>query len=302
MSVHDSNISYKAVTIVDNDELSIVNGGMPIYIQGGKTGKLKTGGAIDYMMDDIDINLELADNKLGQLLYTFRVSEVNEIDDWINSNSHDFIAKCLRKFKIHMPYSNSLKGLFFDIVKLFEYYVLQIIKMASFNTEEKLVEYKTFDEENNIESSSVILYQFGKDEKLNLWCKKHSPNLAAYITDSDRWSYKGWCPHVPDIRYTHLLRFPLEMVIHLLEDKLDFTNLEKDLSELKKIKPPSIINEWYSQIDVKKPLNKKVEILHKRIKDASIHLKEWETYYIKSSEQILEQAKIFQKHFSNFGK
>lgn len=235
MSVHNSNVLYEPVTIVNDDESSIVNGGMSIYIQGGKTGKLKTGGAVDYMMDDIDINLELANNKVGQLLYTFRASDINEIDDWLNSNSHDFIAKCLRKFKIHMPYSNSLKGLFFDIVKLFEQYVMRIIKMASFNTEEKLSEYKSFDEANNIESSSVILYQFGKDEKFNSWCKKHAPNLAAYIMDSDRWSYKGWCPHVPDIRYIHLLRFPFELVINLLGDELDFVNLEKDLIALKKL-------------------------------------------------------------------
>ena len=202
-----------------------------------------------------------------------------------------------------MAYSNSLKGLFFDIAQLFESYVLRIIEKAGFDKKSKLAEYEAHDTNNKIESSSIILYQFGKDADLNTWLEKNAPNLHAYITDTDRWSYKGWCPHVPDIRYRHLLGFPLEMVVQLLGDKLDFEKLGADFAYIKKIAHPSIEKFNSSpNYDATKPLSEKIDALHARIKSNRALLKEWETYYVKCSNQVIEQAAVFEKYFDLFGK
>lgn len=288
--------------------IEIVHGtkkNVSVYIQGGGTAEIVTGGATDYMMDDIEINMDILAKKPGngesQILYTFRVTSIAELDEWLESNDHDFLAKCVRKFKLHLIYSNAVKGFFFDVVKLFESYVLSIIEKAGLNKIAKIAEYKKFNEDENLDSSSIILYKFGKDGDLNKYLAKSYPYLLAYIKDRDRWSYAGWCPLVPDIRFKHLLEFPLELVCDVLGINLDISGLTADLLKLKKIEAPKIV-ERYDLIDQKYTENEeKVNALHERIKSLKDNLIEWEDYYSDSAAQVLEQAKIFHKYFPGFG-
>lgn len=290
----------------------ILGGQIPIYIQGGVTGSLVAGGATDYMMDDIAINLDICrssdstnKNKINdeQIIYTFKLSKIDELDDWINSSEYDFLAKCVRKFKLHMIYSNAVKGFFFDLVNLFERYVLEIISKAGMNKEKTLNEYEDFNIDQKLDSSSIILYKFGKDEKLNTYLINNAPYLAEYIKDKDRWSYIGWCPLVPDIRLRNLLGFPLELVDKFLELNINFDELGNELNKLQKIECPVIIKDTnLVKLDLdKKDKKEKIEILYKRIKSVRPELEAWENYYVKCAEQIIDKVKIFQKFFTKFG-
>lgn len=301
--------------IPDQDDLideipdqEIVNGGIPIYLQGGRIGKIISGGGTSWMMDDLDINLSLGDTD-SQIKYSFKLNNMEELDEWLASSEIDFIAKCLRKFKFHFVYSNALKGIFFDIVNLFEKYVTQFLSNMYNNDEskvsDKLKNWVDFDIANNLESSSVILYQFGKDEDLNKYVEGKSINLFKYINDKDRWLYLGWCPHVSDIRYRALLNFPLELVADHLGIKLDIKKLSSEFSQLEKIEPPIIkasTNVNISIDDIKKKSSKeKSDELHKRIIASENTLKEWESYYTKCAAQVIEIAKIWQANFEGFG-
>jgi hypothetical protein len=173
------------------------------------------------------------------------------------------------------------------------------MKKAGFDEEAKLSLYKNSDEELKINSSSVILHQFGKDEELNSYIKTVNQNLAEYITDKDKWSYIGWCPFVPDIRYKHLLGFPLEMIAGLLN--IDVKNIGDLLMKIKKIEPPKIETVDAPPLPDNLSLEEKVKLLHTRIKEIKPTLKEWESYYEKCAEQVLEQARVFQAIFKEFG-
>ena len=281
-----------------------------VYIQGGGTADIITGGATEYMMDDIEINIDILEkgsqktsvDKESQIIYTFRLSNIAELDEWLESNDHDFLAKCVRKFKLHLIYSNAVKGFFFDVVKLFESYVLSIIEKAGLNKNAKIAEYRKFNEDENLDSSSIILYKFGKDGDINKYLEKEYPYLFAYIKDRDRWSYAGWCPLVPDIRFKHLLEFPLELVCDVLGLKLDIGGMTGDLLKLKKLEVPNI-SDSYDLIDQKYvEVDEKVKALHERIKSIKDDLVAWEEYYSESAAQVLEQTKIFRKYFPGFGK
>jgi len=304
--------------VEDNE---VVNGGIPIYLQGGKLGKIISGGATTWVMNDLDINLGLVDTNTdntnevssikmdNQIKYSFKLNNMDELDEWLASSEIDFLAKCLRKFKFHFVYSNALKGLFFDIVHLFEKYVDQILSNMYGGDESKISDKKKqwvdFDTANNLESSSVILYQFGKDEELNKFIESKSLNLFKYIVDKDRWLYLGWCPHVPDIRYRALLNFPLELMVDYLGVQLDILKLSNDFNQLKKIEAPSVSKETIAKISIsdikKKSTKEKSDELHNRIKSIESSLKEWEGYYSKCAAQVLDIAKIWQANFKEFG-
>ena len=278
---------------------------VPIYIQGGKIGNLITGGATEFMLDDIDINLDLLeDNSLkndSHIIYTFKLNNLEELDEWLNSSDYDFLAKCVRKFKLHMSYSNAAKGFFFDIVKLFESYVRLIMKKAGLDEQAKLAEYEEYNIEQKLDSSSIILYKFGKDEDINKYLEQNAPYLAAYIKDKDRWSYAGWCPLVPDIRLRHILSFPLELVDELLNLKIDFAAFASAFSEIKKILLPPTENRNDLILVEYQDKKEKINNLHTRIKSMKPQLKAWEDYYTKSAEQIIDQVKIMQRLIPNFG-
>ena len=298
------------ISNISDDE--VVHGGIPIYLQGGNIGRIISGGATKFVMDDLEINLNLAtdSNRVNQISYAFKLNNIEELDEWLASSETDFLAKCLRKFKFHFVYSNSLKGLFFDIVNLFEGYVTKILSLMFNGNDSKLNALKKswidYDSINNLESSSIILYQFGKDESLNKFLKTKSPNLFNYIKDKDKWSYLGWCPHVSDIRYRALLNFPLELVTELIGVNLDISKLSRGFSKIKKINSPStstnqIQSETIGTIK-KKSLKDKSDRLHKRIRAIEKSLSKWETYYTACATQVMEIAKVWQNNFPEFGK
>lgn len=287
-----------------------VNGGIPIYLQGGRIGKIISGGTVNWLMNDLDINLSLVNdqNKSEQIKYTFKLSNDKELDEWLLSNDVDFLAKCLRKFKFHFVYSNALKGLFFDIVRLFESYVEMILNKMYNGDQQKITSKKQswidYDTTNNLESSSIILYQFGKDVELNRFIEMQDSILAIYIKDKDKWSYLGWCPHVPDIRYRALLNFPIEMISELCSLNINFEKLTTEFSNIKKIESPITTGTYaIKKSDIKKKtLQQKSEMLHNRINSLESTLILWETYYSKCATQVMEIAKIWQDNFQNFGK
>ena len=290
----------------------VVHGGIPIYLQGGSVGRIISGGATKFVMNDLDINLSLItdSNSASQISYTFKLNNIEELDEWLASSETDFLAKCLRKFKFHFVYSNALKGLFFDIVNLFENYVTKILSLMFNGDESKINDLKKnwidYDSTNNLESSSIILYQFGKDESLNKFLETKSLNLFNYIKDKDKWSYLGWCPYVSDIRYRALLNFPLELVTEFIEIKLDVGKLSKEFSKLKKINSPPVSASQVQTETIetlkKKSLKDKSGELHKRIQAAEKFLSEWETYYTACATQVMEIAKVWQTNFPEFGK
>lgn len=298
-----------------NEDITVVQGGMNIYLQGGRIGRLISGGNTQFIMNDLDINLSLGDSE-SQIKYSFKLNDLNELNEWLNSNDIDFLAKCLRKFKFHFVYSNALKGLFFDIVQLFEKYILTIVSFMYKNDTNKIQalqdKWEVFDKTNNIESSSIILYQFGKDTELNKFIKSLDNDLFLYISNKDNWSYLGWCPYVPDIRYKALLGFPLEMVVNFINknavllqqstsSNIDFKKLGEEFSQIQKINTP-VIKESYNEKYTGNDLKSQSEALHKRIKLIEPQLREWEEYYVKSAAQIMEIAKIWQNNFKEFGK
>lgn len=282
------------------DNLSVINE-IPIYIQGGYIGKLVTGGAVDFAIKDIDINLDIAkkNNTEEQITYTFKLSNINELDDWLNAGGRDFLAKCVRKFKLHMSYSMALRGFFFQLVRLFEKYVLDLHKMANVDIDKLLQEYDQFNHANSLDSSSIILYKFGKDENLNKYLENKAPYLAEYIKDNDRWSYLGWCPLVPDVRFKHLLDFPLEEVCRVLGHTIDFSSLSLDICGIKKIESPSCPPVTSSQA-ISATVEEKALQLRKKIESIKPELEAWEDYYSKCAAQVIEQVNIFKKYFVDF--
>jgi hypothetical protein len=278
---------------------------LSIYVQGGHVATIVTGGAAKYMLEDIKINIDILnnpENKTGDehVLYTFKLKNMDELDNWLESDEGDFLARCVRKFNLHMVYSNAVKGFFFDLVKLFESYVIEIMTKAKIDVDARLAEYEEYNNANNLDSSSIILYKFGKDPDINKYLEEANPNLLEYITDEDRWSYKGWCPLVPDIRLKHLLEFPLDYVAKLLNLNIDLDKFKKALTKIKKINHPDIPKGDESPINYTDK-ESKIAGLHERIKNIENELKQWENYYINSAEQIIEIVDVFKKFISGFG-
>ncbi len=275
---------------------------IPIYTQGGGNSILMTGGATKYMLNDIEINMGLAEgrNHDSHILYTFKISDISELDEWLYANNHDFLAKCVRKFKIHMIYSNAIKGVFFDIVKLFEGFVLKIIRKLGLDEKMTLEKYNQVNIDQNLESSSIILHQFGKDKQLNELLMKEQPILVECISDHDSWSYIGWCPLVPDIRLKALFGFPLEKVVLYLGEDIDLIGFYNDITKLEKKTTPGICQTEYKHGDFNNKSDK-INALHTRIKENMEELQKWEDYYSEAAEQVLSIASIFKKYFKDFG-
>lgn len=288
----------------DESGKKTVNGGILVYLHGGKIGKIISGGSTAFQLKDLEINIGLGANE-EQIKYTFKLNNIEELNEWLFASPRDFLAKCLRKFKFQMVYSNALKGLFFDMVHLFEKYVQMLMKKAG-NMDSMLKKWTEYDAVNNLESSSIILYQFGKDQELNDYIKSRDINLLGYICDKDKWSYLGWCPHVPDIRYRALLNFPLELVVGLLINlgenvPVDFDKLSDGFSAIKKIQPPVVEFGSYKQPKIGADLNTRSQALYARIKSIKLELQAWENYYEQCATQLMEIAKVWQENFKDFG-
>jgi hypothetical protein len=291
-----SRIKHKPVIINDGDDPDIIS----VYVGGGKSAAIVSGGGVNYSLRDIDINMELANGDLLEhhINYTFKLANTEELDTWLKSTDQIFIQRCVRKFKLHSIYSNALKGFFFDLVGVFQSAVLDIIELLGFDKEAKLKEYKKIDKKQNLESSSIILYMFGKDENVNNALKKDNPALHSYITDPEKWQYKGWCPLVPDIRFKFLLGFPFEQVFKYLKIDFDFNGIASELKEIKVISPPEKLDNTKEHDEyLSLSYDEKVKKLHSLIKSHEDKLKEWENYYIEAAKQLTPQVELFKKYF-----
>jgi hypothetical protein len=236
------------------------------------------GGKIDYYIDNVSYSLEYEGDKQIQYIYNLESSNseyINrDLSKWLNEDNDTFVDICIRKFQLFKPYSNTVRLLFFKIVELFEKITLEL-------TNKYDPEYKNRCELIEEDTSSKILYNFGKDEKLNMVLPD---DLRDLITDDDKWSYKGFCPFVPEERLKYLLKFPIYLILDIINNKWS-----------KKVKTSCL--KWNFNLQIDKPNNSKnnfkinqksdnaklAKLVLERIKKHKPDLIKWENYYLKHS-------------------
>ena len=236
-----------------------------------------------------------------------------EIDILLSLSNEEFAQIYSKKFNLQMPFSDVLRPLFMVIKEYFENLIKKMVS-PTIDIEKYITKWNNIDKEKNINSSSVILYQLGKDKEfINEIATAggvmpFNVQFISYITNNEKWSYMGWCPYAPSIRMKHLLNFPLELVFKILEinqrelidENREFIkklNIEESLSNLPNA--PSVIQinlnillaTKLEQADKKKSKSKRKKITSKiykrkikklilKLNDVKDILLEWEDYYI----------------------
>jgi len=233
-----------------------------------------------------------------------------------------------KKFKLYCPFSDALKPLFTAIKEYFENLIKMICEELKIDINMYINKWNIIDKNEGVNTSSIILYQFGKDKEfMNEIMRLTESNkslineakqkillLINYINNNEKWSYIGWCPHAPDIRIKHLVSFPLDIIFDILEflnqreyiesqrEFISDLRIEEILSDLPKAPSRKTdINKRYNNSKIKKKKitsktarNKITKMIRKLNKNRNILL-EWENYYISFAKTYSILSNNFQK-------
>ncbi len=318
---NDSNIIYKKIKIYKggNQFIKIVGGESIFYLR-------------DILLNLNHINLDDLDNKSQRKILFDKLNEIfkfnytalknsqeqeiiKEIDYLLKLNKNQFTQIFVKRFRLYFPFSDTIRPLFMLIKNYYENQVIYLMNILYIDHQYYLNKWTKIDKKSNIKSSSIILFQLGKDkefidklktkvkEKSNKYDKKVLLKFIDYITDKSKWDYIDFCSLVPIVRTNHLLDFPLIEIFNLIE-MIEFqsdTNYTKKeinkivnlkLYKIKKIKLP------YRKIKIpekktltkksKKKINKydlkiKIEKLIFKLDNSKDSLIKWENYYIKNA-------------------
>ena len=129
----------------------------------------------------------------------------------------------VRRFKLYFVFSDSIKPLFMSMKDYFQDQVKILADELNIDFKSYVNKWTEIDKKENIGSSSVVLYQLGKDKSFTDDIKEKAHNLETntlidYITDINKWRYLGFCPYEPTLRMRHLLDFPLDMFFNMMSD------------------------------------------------------------------------------------
>ena len=151
---------------------------LKIYKNGNEYNRV-VGEEVEFKIRDILISLryfDLTNIKKEKVLKSIHESFIltcnkksiqeifEEIDVLLSLSNEEFAQIYSKKFNLQMPFSDVLRPLFM-VIK--EYFENLIKKMASstIDMEKYITKWNNIDKEENINSSSVILYQLGKDKE-----------------------------------------------------------------------------------------------------------------------------------------
>mgnify|MGYP000884904393 CR=1 FL=1 len=266
-----------------------------VCIGGGKTMVLKAGDQLEFSISQIEVKLGLEggdtlENVRNALYIGRRQSRITddetmtELRDWANADDRTFVIKAIRKFRLFWTYSTALRGLFFDMVHYYESLVKELLISLGHPEmyDELLVEYA----EEKTKSSSPVLYGFGKYEPLNVLL--NGQLLLTHITNAEMWSYPGFCPFVSTDRFAKLCRFPVDLILGIL-NKHDTTgpNFNAIATE-KLIVAPQLpaLDSFDSLVVVEDSPIKFGQIILDRLKKHEKIIHSWELYYIECAKQV----------------
>ena len=252
---NDNNITYKKIKIYKGGNQFIKSvGGESIFC------------LRDILLNINHINLDDLDNKSQRKILFDKLNEIfkfninisnysiiknskeqeiiREIDYLLKLNKNQFIQVFVKRFRLYFPFSDTIRPLFMLIKNYYENQVIYLMNILNIDHQQYLDKWTEIDKKNNTESSSIILFQLGKDKKfideLKTKIKEKLSNkinnkillkFIDYITDKSKWDYIGFCPLVPVVRTNHLLDFPLieifnliEMIEGILNENLKYSN------------------------------------------------------------------------------
>lgn len=219
------------------------------------------------------------------------------------------------RFKLYFVFSDSVRSLFMSMKDYFQDQVKILADELNIDFKAYVNKWNQIDKKENIDSSSVVLYQLGKDKNFIEDMSKETHNsktLINYITNKDKWSYLGFCPYVPTLRMRHLLDFPLDMFFNMLSDpKYVEEQLEKisslGIQNIQTPEPPFSLESLSTDIQLdslpyseltNEQIVEHVDKFICRLDDIKPILQEWEQYYIDYSKIYSNLSKKFYDNFS----
>lgn len=244
----------------------------------------------------------------------------NEIDYLVNLPDDQFAQIYSRRFRLYFSFSDSLCNLFSQIKRYYENNIKLLCKRLDVDISPYIKKWKEADNNEHINSSSIILYQLGKDSKFlneittinrtDQEIQEAMNKFKKYVSNSEKWSYIGWCSYVPVIRMNHLLEFPLDMVFDILkllettennsENYVDDQiKLISDLNLEKEFKNVQLPHELYAPnrlLNVTKcPAQPNItsKIAQSKIKKMILKLNKVKPTLIKWEDYYIEHAKIY---------
>lgn len=303
--------------------------------QGGKVYSRTVGEESEFILRDILISIKYFDLSIIQkktikgkralkLIHnTFilnsdetSIQDIFDEIDYLLSLSNEELAQIYsKKFKLHMPFSDVLKPLFMFIKEYFESLIKKIYEDLEIDTDKYIDIWENINENLNIKSSSVILYQLGKDKdfikELTLQKENIYNKFKEYITNEKKWSYMGWCPNAPSIRMKHLMEFPLGIVFQILEPNhkdyieaqykyISNVNLDEIFLKIPIELPPSKLDIKIHKKDTKKKQKLTQNMIEKKIKNLIVKLNDIKDLLIKWEDYYILFAKIYSAVSSEF--
>ena len=100
----------------------------------------------------------------------------NEIDYLLKLDENQFTQLYVKKFKLHLPFSVAVRSLFMLIKEHYEKKVLHLMKILDIDQQFYLDKWNEIDKKENIDSSSIILFQLGKDKDFILLLREKINN------------------------------------------------------------------------------------------------------------------------------
>jgi len=253
----------------------------------------------------------------------------NEIDFLSSMPDYLFAQIYAKKFKLYLPFSDALYPLFAIIKEYFEKLIKLLGNDLQIDMDKYIEKWTSIDNERNIKSSSIILYQLGKDQKFmeeminnankTISGRNEKNNelvylmvkFKEYIHDIKKWSYIGWCPNSPDVRMKHLMKFPLDIIFNILSiNRKEYIDAQREFIfdiDIKKIlsylpSSPSDIDIDSFQFDRFKIKKIKItpKIATKKIKKMIIKLNKTRSSLIKWEDYYILFAKTYSLLYNNF--
>lgn len=237
---------------------------------------------------------------------------LKEITYLLSISNKELAQIYVNKFRIYSVFSDVMRPLFMKIREYFENQIKILCKYMSIDINVYIKKWNEYDKQHNINSSSIILYQLGKDKNfLNTLQSTNEQQktrdliskLINYVSDINKWNYKGYCPYEPVKRTKLLLAFPLYMIFDILISINETKYVTKQLNMISKLKlndvkiisPPYKIIHTVDTLNTNKTINNRphdVEIkefkklikkLICKLHDTKSILESWEEYYIETS-------------------
>jgi hypothetical protein len=135
-----------------------------------------------------------------------------------NKSTNEIFNSLIRSFIINKPLQIAYKNLFWKIKEFIENII--ILNLPKDNKKNTLLEWETYIYENNIDTSSVILWiLFNKKSPFN-------------EIDNINFEYLGYCPYIPQERICTLLKFPFDNYKDCINKYIDLNKFKNKIERL----------------------------------------------------------------------